>query len=93
MGASFLLSKSGREPAFCMLRVDCGARLSTVMDGGARRLDEVLLGIDGDDGDSWVEARSLARYAERAPSELEIEQWFFNINTPNDLEVAKAWSE
>jgi len=93
MGASFLLSKTGREPAFCMVRRDCGTRLSMVIRQRVRRLDEVLLGIDGNEGDSWVEGRSLARYAARIPSELEIERWFLNVNTPNDLAVAEAWAQ
>jgi len=89
MGASFLLSKTGRESTFCMVRRDSLTRASVSLDAGVRRLDEVLLSIDSNDGNSWVEARSLARYATHRTSELEVERWFLNINTPNDLVLAE----
>lgn len=91
MEASFLLSKAGRESAFCMVRRDCSVRVSAEIDHGVRRLDELLLSINV--GDSWVEPRALGRYAEFKPSELEVEIWFTNVNTPNDLEVAEAWAK
>jgi molybdopterin-guanine dinucleotide biosynthesis protein A len=92
MGASFLLSNAGREPTFCVVRRDCVARVSEALDKGDRRVDEVLLSIDGSEGDSWVEARCLTGYAKSTPSDLEMERWFTNVNTPHDLEVAEAWA-
>lgn len=93
MGASFLLSNAGREPAFCMVRRGCVAKVGAMIDSGLRRLDDVLLSIDGNEGDSWVEARSLAKYAAHKPSELAVERWFLNVNTPEDLSVVEAWAE
>jgi len=93
MGASFLMSSAGRESAFCMVRRDCIAKMHAAIESGVRRLDELLLSIEGNEVDSWVEARSLGQYAEGKPSEQQIEMWFSNVNTPNDLALAEEWTK
>jgi len=74
-GASYLVVKEQRQPAFCVMRRECLAGVSAALDRGVRRLDELL--------------RSVAA----AEVEVEVESWFMNVNTPEDLAKAEAASK
>jgi molybdenum cofactor guanylyltransferase len=83
--ASYL--RCGRDqPAFCMLRSECGQRFSEALEGGERRLGVLL--ERASEGFSWVydlDGRGGKDVAGR-------ERWFANVNTPQELAEAEVWA-
>jgi molybdopterin-guanine dinucleotide biosynthesis protein A len=82
--ASYLLANQRRQPAFCALRRECMDRVTAGLERGERRLDDVLGSMDG----LWVcEAERFAGKA--SPTAAEMELWFMNVNTPEELAEAE----
>jgi molybdopterin-guanine dinucleotide biosynthesis protein A len=91
--ASFLLVNKDRQPAFCAMRRECAATVTRALEGGERRVADILMKVDEDDevGGLWVcDAATFASIA--APARLEMEFWFSNVNTQRDLAEAQAWA-
>jgi molybdenum cofactor guanylyltransferase len=83
--ASYL--RCGRDqPAFCMLRNECGGRLSAALDGGERRLGALL--ERASEGFSWVYDLDEGGGKDVAGREW----WFANVNTREELAEAEAWA-
>ncbi len=77
------------QPAFCMLRRECAGRFSEALDGGERRLSQ-LLRRTSEGGHRVYDLSQL--YGEAAgPSEAASDRWFSNVNTPEDLAQVEAW--
>ncbi len=92
-GVSYLQVLRERQPAFCMLRTDYGAQVSKAIEAGERKLAEIWMGLDDDGRSGWLWACDAARFAPTAePTNLEIEYWFSNVNTPEELTEAEAWA-
>ncbi|MDE1161039.1 MAG: molybdenum cofactor guanylyltransferase [Acidobacteriaceae bacterium] len=66
------------QPAFCMVQRSCEAAVHASVEAGERRLLRLLSGLEG----YW-------RYD--LPSR-EVERWFANVNTPEELIAAEAAS-
>jgi molybdopterin-guanine dinucleotide biosynthesis protein A len=91
--ASFLLVNKDRQPAFCAMRTECAATVTAALEGGERRLANILMNIDADDEVGWLwvcDAAIVAPIA--APTSLEMEFWFSNVNTQQELAEAQAWA-
>ena len=92
MTVSFLAGLR-KQPAFCLLRREREPSFTAMLDMGERSL-ELLLNhtADQDHVASWMyESEDLYGYpGYRGPSEAELELWFRNINTPQELRDAEA---
>lgn len=92
-GVSYLLVLRERQPVFCMLRRDYAAQVSKAIEAGERKLAEIWMNLDDDGRSGWLWACDAARFAAKAaPTNLEIEYWFSNVNTPEELAEAEAWA-
>jgi molybdenum cofactor guanylyltransferase len=88
---SYLLVNRQREAAFCMVRREGMGSVSAALERGERRLDAVLASIDGDDK-GWLWACDAAGFAAGiGATGVEMETWFSNVNTPEELAEAEAW--
>ncbi len=77
------------QPAFCMVRRECAGRFSAALDGGERRLSQ-LLRQTSDGRHRVYDLKQL--YGEvDGPSQAESDRWFANVNTPQDLAEVEAW--
>jgi molybdopterin-guanine dinucleotide biosynthesis protein A len=82
------------QPAFCILRHEVLATVSSALDRGELRLEAIFDATRWDLGvAAMVEMDAAEIDLERRPTSAELERWFTNVNTPNDLEVAEAWAE
>jgi molybdopterin-guanine dinucleotide biosynthesis protein A len=83
---SYLVSDGAAQSAFCLLRRECLAGWSGLMDLGERRLMTLLDGAGGSGGRgaAGVGAERFAPDAETARS------WFWNVNTPEDMAEAET---
>lgn len=91
--ASYLLVNKQRQPAFCLMRRECFGSVTRAVERGERRLDDILMIIDNDEevGSLWV--CDAAKFAlKSSPSYLDLEYWFSNVNTPQELVEAEAWA-
>ena len=79
--ASYLRCGEELHPALCMLHRDCLPLFRASLEGGERKLTRILEGLGA--GRLWV-----AEAAEFAPEGAEVDAWFANVNTPEDL----AWA-
>jgi molybdopterin-guanine dinucleotide biosynthesis protein A len=93
-GASYLLVNGQRQPAFCMLRRECYPSVTRAIEGGERRLDEILMSVDDDEGAGSLWVCDASRFAGKpdVPS-LDLEFWFSNVNTPRELAEAELWAQ
>jgi molybdopterin-guanine dinucleotide biosynthesis protein A len=92
-GVSYLLVLGERQPAFCMVRSEYAAKVSKAIEAGERKLAEIWKRLDDDAGCGWLWACDAAKFAPTlAPTKLEIEYWFSNVNTPEELAKAEAWA-
>lgn len=92
-GASYLLVNQQRQPAFCMIRRECYASVAQAIERGERRLDEILMSIDND-GAEWLWSCDASHFApETNPAALDLEFWFSNMNTPQELAEAEIWAQ
>jgi molybdenum cofactor guanylyltransferase len=71
----------GAEPhaALCLLRTDCLGEVSQSIEGGERRVQDVLKGLDG----LWI--ADVAEFADQ----VESRRCLTNINTRDDLALAE----
>jgi molybdopterin-guanine dinucleotide biosynthesis protein A len=76
------------QPAFCMLRRECGQRFSAGLEDGERRLGVLL--ERASEGSKWVYQVDSGDEEGRAVEETR--RWFANVNTPEDLIQAEAWA-
>jgi molybdenum cofactor guanylyltransferase len=83
---SYLVSEGRPQPAFCLLRKECLAGWSGLLDRGERRLMDLLGAAGGSPGMGavGVDAERFAPDAETARA------WFWNVNTPEDLAEAET---
>jgi molybdopterin-guanine dinucleotide biosynthesis protein A len=77
------------QPAFSMLRRECLGRFSEALDGGERRLGELLRGAS--EGCEWQFDLGML-YEVNPPGRPISDWWFKNVNTPEDLAEAEAWA-
>ena len=77
---SYLLAGGEAQPAFCLLRKGSLGGWRSGLDGGERRLMNLLAGV----GAVGVAAEGFAADAEMT------RVWFWNVNRPEDLAVAEA---
>jgi molybdopterin-guanine dinucleotide biosynthesis protein A len=93
-GVSYLLVSGDRQPAFCMVRRGYAAQVSRVVESGVHKLAEIWMSLDDDGGSGWLWVRDAARFAPKAaPTKLDIEYWFSNVNTPQELAEVEAWAQ
>jgi molybdopterin-guanine dinucleotide biosynthesis protein A len=93
-GASYLLVNQQRQPAFCMIRRECYASVAQAIERGERRLDEILMSIDNDEGAGWLWPCDASKFALKPhPEGLDLEFWFSNVNTPQELAEAEIWAQ
>ena len=91
---SFLSAAGIRQPAFCLLHKDCLVELSRAADAGERKLGAVfaLIASTLGAGALWVaEAEAFAPEGETHATDLEV--FFNNVNTPEDLSALQALSK
>ena len=92
-GASYLLVNQQRQPAFCMMRRECYASVAQAIECGERRLDEILMSIDND-GAEWLWSCDASKFALNPhPVAPDLEFWFSNVNTPQELAEAEIWAQ
>lgn len=82
------------QPAFCILRHEVLATVSSALDRGERRLEAIFDATRWDLGvAAVVEMEAGEIWVDRRPASVELERWFLNINTPEDLVEAEAAAE
>jgi molybdenum cofactor guanylyltransferase len=89
------LGIGGKQPAFCLLHRGRLGAFSKALDGGERRLEVLLhLAAKARGEDSWMydEYELYGGSEDPAPDEKTLEQWFKNVNTPEDLAEVEAWA-
>jgi molybdopterin-guanine dinucleotide biosynthesis protein A len=88
LAATYLLANGLRQPAFCLLRQDCLAKVLVAIEAGHLRLNDLL------DAAGPALGQEAAEFGVGGiASNDEVERWFANINTPDDLAKAEAWSQ
>lgn len=82
------------QPAFCILRHEVLATVSSALDRGERRLEAIFDATRWDLGvAAMVEMEAAEIEIDRKPTALQLEQWFSNVNTPEEFAIAEAWAE
>ncbi len=86
--ASYLVVNGNKQPTFCAVRRECVGTFSAALDGGERRLAEILRRVPGG---CWC--CDVAECVEGAliPAE-EMELLFSNVNTPEDRAAAERYA-
>jgi molybdopterin-guanine dinucleotide biosynthesis protein A len=95
MAVSFLGMGGWKQPAFCLLQRERLAGFKDALDSGERQLETLLyLSAKAGGCDSWMydEYELYGRVDDAAPDLKTLERWFTNVNTPEDLAEAEAWS-
>ena len=89
---SYLLVGGKPQPAFCLLRKECLGAWSGSLNNGERRLVWLLseARVPGRSAVRPVEAEGFAATAE--PTSVEMDFWFSNVNTPQEMMEAEAWA-
>lgn len=91
--ASYLMVEGRKQPTFCAVRRECLEVFSTALDGGERRLAEILKSVPGSAmGELWCCDASVFLHDEFA-SRDHMELLFSNINTPADKAAAERWCQ
>jgi len=87
-----LYTKASPQPAFCLLRRESLSVFRSALDRGERRLSSILEAIQPDSGmAAYVGVSAGDCMAEL--SDVDMECWFSNVNTPQELAEAEAWAE
>jgi molybdopterin-guanine dinucleotide biosynthesis protein A len=82
------------QPAFCILRHEVLATVSSALDRGERRLEAIFDATRWDLGvAAMLEMEAAEIEIDRKPTALQLEQWFSNVNTPEEFAIAEAWAE
>lgn len=94
MSVSYL-GVQGKQPAFCLLRRERLATLSRLLDEGERRLEPLLNLCASEDGyASWMyDERELLGFPDQGADEETLQDWFRNVNTPEEWDVVSALYE
>jgi molybdopterin-guanine dinucleotide biosynthesis protein A len=79
--ASYLLVHGERQPAFCMLRKDCADVVTEALNDGKRSIADIFASVSTEKQTWLCEVTGLASQ----PTESELDAWFCNVNTPEDL--------
>jgi molybdopterin-guanine dinucleotide biosynthesis protein A len=85
---SYLVSEGQPQPSFCLLRKECLEAWSGLLSKGERRVARLLR--EARVGAGPAEAERFAIHAE--PVSREMEFWFSNVNTPQELAEAEVWA-
>jgi molybdenum cofactor guanylyltransferase len=90
---SYLYTKALRQPTFCMLRRNVLPVVSEAMDGGDRRVERIHTAIGAEFGVASMMTLDAATFAVKGEAtDVEMEYWFSNVNTPQELDEAEAWA-
>ena len=87
------LCVSNEQPAFCMIRSDKVEAFRTALESGERRLASLFHRAEGSDV-HWVHDLYDIYGFRRSdgPDAYQLDRWFINVNTPEDLATAEAWA-
>ncbi len=87
--ASYLMVNGSKQPTFCAVRRECVGTFSAALDGGERRLAEILRRVPGG---CWC--CDVAVCVEGASISAEgMELLFSNVNTPEDKAKAERYAQ
>lgn len=93
-GVSSLVVTHREQPAFCMLRRSSLPVITKAIDAGERRLRYLLATLEGEGDGGWMWACDAGQLAEGLLdpkySNLQLENWFRNVNTPDELQEAES---
>lgn len=81
----------GEQPTFCMLRRELSDLFTEVLDGGERKLTQIFHRMETGGGFHWGHDLSELYTDEEYPSDRDVERWFLNVNTVEELESAEQW--
>ena len=90
---SYLRAAGQRHPAICLLHKECLDMLAAARVENVHKLAMVFhrVRLDLQEDALWVaEAETFS--PDRVPSSAEMEFWFSNVNTPEELANAEAWA-
>lgn len=89
---SYLLVNREEQPSFCLLPEYFAKGWMTALDSGKRRLTDVL--ADAGHPGGGIHLMNAARCTEeKHVTPLQIDLWFTNVNTPQELAEAEAWAQ
>jgi molybdopterin-guanine dinucleotide biosynthesis protein A len=92
-GGSYLTADDVDQPAFCLLPRGSRMLVTKQLDAGERRLLKILDGITPAGTIRSVTPVRAEELCGLVPAtKLQIETWFANVNTRNELEVAEEWA-
>jgi molybdopterin-guanine dinucleotide biosynthesis protein A len=90
-GVSFLLVNGLRQPTFCAVRRSGLPLITKALERGERRLADILYAIEEAD-QGWLWAKDATGFVDAGGgTALQMEYWFYNVNTPQELEEAETW--
>jgi molybdenum cofactor guanylyltransferase len=90
-GVSFLRVNKEKQPAFCAILREGLGSVAAALERGERRLADILASLD-EDGKGRLWACDAESFAPKiSPTYLNMERWFCNVNTPQELLEAEAW--
>jgi molybdopterin-guanine dinucleotide biosynthesis protein A len=95
MSVSYLGMGGWMQPAFCLLQRERVAAFTHGLDGGERKLGNLLgraAAADGCAPRMYDETELYLGADDPIPDEGTLERWFKNVNTPEDLAEAEAWT-
>jgi molybdopterin-guanine dinucleotide biosynthesis protein A len=92
LSASYLIANDVRQPAFCLFRADGVGRITEAIEGGRRRLNE-LVEAAGVAGDGFCMGLDASAFGEDAAERDEVGRWFANVNTPEEMAEVERWVE
>ena len=91
---SYLRAAGQRHPAICLLHKNCLDTLAVALEEKVHKLAMVFdwVRLDLWEGAVWV-ADAEGFSPDGVPSPAQLAFWFSNVNTPQELAEAEAWSE
>ena len=87
---SYLMTNRQVQPSICLVHRACLEPLTRMMDGGERRLKSLFNAMDGVFGVGALRVMDAADYVPGASAE-DLERWFLNVNTREELAVAEGF--
>lgn len=90
---SYLRARGERQPAFCLLHRSCASFLEAALAASGGRLQALFeeIAAGAGKGSLWV-AEAEALPFTRQEAHTEVEAWFSNVNTPEDLHALALWT-